>query len=129
MQFNTMPTKCNISGGSVEYLNMKDVGIRPFQSGKCYYCTACGAYVGTHQKRPKEALGILADSEGRKLRALCHSEFDLHWVSLSGKNKLYFRLSKALGIQSEMCHFGYMDNGMLRKAYKVMKSWGDMKLR
>ena len=49
--------------------------------------------------------------------------------STAGKNRLYFKLSKELGIKSEDCHFGYMDYEQLQKALNIMKSWGDFKIR
>lgn len=60
---------------------------------------------------------------------VCHQEFDKHWDSTAGKNRLYFKLSKELGIKSEDCHFGYMDYEQLQKALNIMKSWGDFKIR
>lgn len=127
--FDSRPNKCNVCGGSVTYGRMIDFGLRPYQSGYCYYCKNCGAYVGTHKKSNKEALGILSNGKTRKLRVICHNEFDKHWMSLSGKNKAYFRLSKEMEIKSEECHFGYMDEKQLKQALTIMKGWGDLCLR
>ena len=54
------PTECNICGGEVEYIPNKQIYGKSYGSGFCYHCTNCGAYVGTHKPRPKDALGILA---------------------------------------------------------------------
>lgn len=127
IKFDIYPTTCHICGGKVEYKKMVDVGIKPFQSGYCYICLKCRAYVGTHKNRPKEALGILAHNTTRQLRIICHEEFDKHWMTTAGKNRAYFALSKALGIKKEDCHFGYMDNKMLIKSMEIMEKWGDFK--
>lgn len=55
---NLNPTKCNICDGKVIYTSNKIIYGKEFGSGKCYYCTECGAYVGTHKSRSKEALGL-----------------------------------------------------------------------
>ena len=103
MKYDSRPTVCKC-GGKVIYGRMKDFGITPYKSGYCYFCTKCGAYVGTHENSK-------------------------HWDSPAGKNRLYFKLSKELGIKSEDCHFGYMDYEQLQKALNIMKSWGDFKIR
>lgn len=126
-EFDVYPEKCNVCKGVVIYADMKAMGITPYQSGKCYYCTNCGAYVGTHQNRPKEALGILANGNVRKLRMECHEEFDKHWVSLAGKDRAYYQLSKELGIPYESCHFGHMNESTLLTSLKIMKKWGSFR--
>ena len=59
---DTHPTTCNLCGGQVIYTSNERVYGRKYGSGYCYLCTCCGAYVGTHEPRPREALGLLADS-------------------------------------------------------------------
>jgi len=77
---NLKPTKCNLCGGKVEYIsNAAIYHGREYGSGKCYCCTECRAYVGTHKNRPKEALGILADAEMREWKIKCHDLFDAIW--------------------------------------------------
>lgn len=127
--YDSRPTVCPECDGKVIYGKMIDFGLKPFQSGKCYYCIDCGAYVGTHQNRPREALGRLADGKTRHMRMICHKEFDKHWESSAGKDRLYYKLSKELGIKKDDCHFGYMDYEQLNKAYCIMQNWGDFKLR
>ena len=105
--FDSRPTRCNC-GGTVVYGKMEKFGLRPYQSGYCYICQKCGAYVGTHQNRPKDALGILAAGDTRRLRVLCHEEFDKHWMSTAGKSRVYYRLSKEMGIKKEDCHTNHL---------------------
>ena len=117
--FDSRPTRCNC-GGTVVYGKMEKFGLRPYQSGYCYICQKCGAYVGTHQNRPKDALGILATGDTRRLRVLCHEEFDKHWMSTAGKSRVYYRLSKEMGIKKEDCHFGYMQKDQLVEALSII---------
>lgn len=126
--FDSRPTRCNC-GGTVVYGKMEKFGLRPYQSGYCYICQKCGAYVGTHQNRPKDALGILATGDIRRLRVLCHEEFDKHWMSTAGKSRVYYRLSKEMGIKKEDCHFGYMQKDQLVEALSIMQSWENYNAR
>lgn len=112
------PTVCNICGGKVIYTKNSIVYGRELGSGYCYYCEQCGAYVGTHKPRPKEALGILADKEMRELKIKAHSLFD----KLQGtKTHKYKWLAKQMNIMESQCHFGYMDKEQLLKAIKVLE--------
>jgi hypothetical protein len=119
------PTKCNLCGAKVIYTSNAAVYGREYGSGKCYLCTRCGAYVGTHKPRPREALGLLADARMRKGKVMCHELFDAMW---RGKNKardkrkrLYLWLSVKLEIPFEECHFGYFDLPTLRRAYVILR--------
>lgn len=119
------PKRCNLCGGSVVYISNAAVYGREYGSGKCYLCTMCGAYVGTHKPRPREALGLLADARMRKGKVMCHELFDAMW---RGKRKarvkrkrLYLWLSVKLGIPVEECHFGYFDLPTLRRAYAILR--------
>lgn len=67
MKYDSRPTVCKC-GGKVIYGRMKDFGITPYKSGYCYFCTKCGAYVGTHENRKKDALGVLSDGRTRRMR-------------------------------------------------------------
>ena len=58
---NFYPKKCNICNGDVIYISNSKIHGKEYGSGKCYYCTKCGAYVGTHKTNPRKALGILAN--------------------------------------------------------------------
>ena len=120
--YDPSPTICPICAGKVIYTPMKAVGIKPFESGKCYYCTSCKAFVSTHRNKPQYALGVLADGKTRKMRIICHKEFDKHWQSTRGKNLFYFMLAKTLKIKKDDCHFGYMTFQELNNALNVMQN-------
>lgn len=124
---NLYPTKCNICGGKVVYTTNDNVYGKQYGSGYCYLCTQCGAYVGTHDPRPKEALGILADEQMRKGKMMCHDIFDSFWKGKRNahhkRNQLYKKLAEQMNISVEDCHFGYFDLEQLRQAYKILKKW------
>lgn len=102
------PTKCNICGSEVVYTSNKRIYGKEYGSGKCYLCTKCGAYVGTHKPRQKEALGILANSEMREMKMKCHELFDQKWKNEqtskkrhNERKKAYRELANKLNIQIE----------------------------
>lgn len=117
------PTICNLCGGKVIYTSNSVIYGREYGSGKCYLCTNCGAYVGTHKPRPKEALGLLANKEMREMKVKCHSLFDERWKSKKHKSrrKAYEQLANQLKIPVSECHFGYFDMDMLNKAYEILR--------
>lgn len=118
------PKVCNLCGGKVIFTSNAEIYGREYGSGRCYLCTKCGAFVGTHKPRPKEALGLLADERMRKGKKLCHGLFDPFWQGKPKARKkrrdLYFWLSKQLSIPFEDCHFGYFDLERLRDAYRLL---------
>lgn len=124
-KINLYPTRCNLCGGRVVYTTNDHIYGKKYGSGYCYLCTKCGAYVGTHIPRPREAFGILANSEMRNAKKICHDFFDNNFWR--GKNKsrtkrlnAYAEMAELLNIPVSECHFGYFDLPMLRKAYKAM---------
>ena len=127
-KINLQPTICNLCGGQVVYTSNSRIYGSEFGSGKCYLCLDCGAYVGTHIPRPKEAFGILSNEEMRHLKKECHDIFDKQYLGVSNvmemrkERKLaYKRMAVALGIPVAECHFGYFDMDMLHKAYTYLK--------
>lgn len=130
------PKKCNICGGDVEYISNDKIYGKKYGSGFCYHCKNCGAYVGTHKPRPKEALGILANDEMKKWKQWCHNLFDRLWkyqkIEKNGKikiipakmtrSKAYYLLAKELNIPIKECHFGYFNVSMLKRAYAILKN-------
>ena len=67
------PTKCNLCSGKVVLISNAKIYGREYGSGLCYFCTECGAYVGTHGPRPTEALGILSNKEMRETKVNYHA--------------------------------------------------------
>ncbi|MGN0464923.1 MAG: zinc-finger-containing protein [Lachnospiraceae bacterium] len=128
-EINLYPTKCNLCGGKVIFTSNSIIYGKEYGSGKCYYCTECNAYVGTHKPRPREALGILANKEMRELKKKCHLKFDKLWKgkrrAKDRRHNLYGRLAGELQIPLSQCHFGYFDTGMLLKALEVLDGWKD----
>lgn len=126
---NLFPTECNICSGKVIYTSNSKIYGREYGSGKMYYCTECGAYVGTHEPRPKEALGLLANKEMRDMKIKCHDLFDRKWKNEPtsrkrhiARKKAYKELSERLQIPIEECHFGYFDMDMLNRAFEILES-------
>lgn len=121
------PKICNLCGGKVEYVPNAQIYGKSYGSGWCYHCCECGAYVGTHKPRPREALGILANKEMQQWKIWCHSLFDSFWRGKNKanckRNRLYARLAKDMDIEQRECHFGYFDVPKLKRAYAVMKQW------
>lgn len=121
---NTHPTTCNLCGGPVVYCSNARVYGREYGSGYCYLCQSCGAYVGTHKPRPKEALGLLADEPMRTGKKMCHAIFDAFWMgkpkSRKKRKDLYRWMAREMDIPVEDCHFGHFDIHQLRQAYKIL---------
>ena len=130
---NTHPTRCNICGGPVTYGSNARVYGREYGSGYCYLCERCGAYVGTHKPRPREALGLLADEPMRTGKKMCHAIFDSFWKGKpkAGKKRhdLYCWLAHEMEIPVEDCHFGYFDIDQLRRAYIILRGVQDKQMR
>ena len=117
------PDTCNICGGKVIFTDNSVVYGRKYGSGKCYLCTQCGAYVGTHKPHPDAALGLLADKEMRQLKIACHDIFDQLWSNHSERNQAYKKLAEEMGIEFSECHFGYFTISQLNTAYQILQSW------
>lgn len=122
---DTQPKICNICGGKVIYTSNAAVYHgRQYGSGYCYLCLNCGAYVGTHAPRPREALGLLADAPMRKGKMMCHALFDPMWQGKKNaghnRSRAYRWLAGEMGIPVEDCHFGHFDIHQLRKAYRIL---------
>ena len=122
---NTQPTRCNLCGGEVVYISNAEIYGKEYGSGKAYLCKNCGAYVGTHKARPKEALGILANKEMRDLKREAHELFDARWLYAkdrrSARKECYKQLAKRMGIAVNECHFGWFDTKQLEQAIAILK--------
>ena len=119
--------KCNSCGGTVIFTSNSRLYGREYGSGKMYYCTQCGAYVGTHKPRPEEALGILGNKEMRDMKMRCHALFDTKWKNEPtsrkrhiAKKNAYRWLADKLEIPVDDCHFGYFNMDTLNKAFKIL---------
>lgn len=127
------PTTCNLCGGKVIYTSNAQIYGKEYGSGKCYLCTSCGAYVGTHRPRPREALGLLADARMRAGKQMCHAIFDSKWKGKPKAHKkrqdLYRWLAQRMDIPIDDCHFGYFDLTQLRKAYKILLEIKEQELK
>lgn len=129
-KINIYPTKCNLCGGKVIYTENDTIYGKRYGSGYCYLCTKCGAYVGTHKPRPKEALGLLADDRMRKGKMACHEKFDSFWKGKkNARHKravLYEKLAEEMGIEVPNCHFGYFTLDELKRAYRIIRGWENL---
>lgn len=127
------PTVCNLCGGPVVYTSNAEIYGREYGSGKCYLCVRCGAYVGTHKPRPREALGLLADEQMRKGKMACHALFDPMWQGKKKPHKkrrdLYSWLAKQMGVPLEECHFGYFTLEQLKQAYCILRKAASQEMR
>ena len=127
MKIDLFPKICNICGGEVEYVPLEDVYGHFLKHGKksgyCYHCKKCGAKVGTHIDRPKEAYGLLANQEMADWRQRNHNMFDKFWKNREDRTKLYQKLAEEMGIPFEECHFGYFTLEELEKSYQILLKW------
>ena len=127
------PDTCNLCRGKVIFINNDRIYGRSYGSGKCYLCTKCGAFVGTHKPRPDEALGLLADSRMRNAKKRCHALFDRHWSNKKQKHTyrtaMYRWLANKMKIDVDDCHFGYFTLEQLEEAYMFLIRVKELKLR
>jgi len=130
---NLHPEKCNLCGGKVVYTSNAKVYGKEYGSGKCYLCTKCGAYVGTHVPEPKDALGLLADSKMRNMKKRCHALFDFHWSNQKQRRTcrtaMYRWLAKKMNIDVEDCHFGHFTLEQLEEAYMYLIRVKELELK
>lgn len=115
--------KCPFCGGKVIFTSNKKIYGKEYGNGKCYLCTNCNAYVGTHPTGNNDKpLGGLADTPTRVLRHACHELFDIVWKSRKITRKAaYKKLAELLDIPQNECHFGWMYGDMLIKSLNIMK--------
>lgn len=120
MDFKERPKTCPECGGPVTYGRMTDFGITPYGSGYCYICKDCRRFIVTHKNDKRTAMGTIASADTKRLRKECHERFDRLWSTSWERRSCYLRLSKALNMKKEDCHFGHMDEDQLRKALEVI---------
>ena len=126
LNVNLHPTVCNLCGGKVIYTSNQILYGRETGSGRCYYCTKCGASVGTHVSRPTEAYGLLSDKAMQMCRQNCHRLFDNLWKHSKNKRKmrscLYGWLAAKMGVDTSDSHFGFFDFEQLKEA-EIILTW------
>ena len=126
------PKVCNLCGGKVIYTSNARVYGKEYGSGKCYLCTKCRAFVGTHGPRPDEALGLLADSRMRNAKKKCHALFDPHWSDKEPqrtyRTAMYRWLAEKMNIAVEDCHFGHFTLKQLDEAYMYLIRVKELKM-
>ena len=126
MYVDEKPKTCNICGGEVVLTSNAEIYGKEYGNGRCYLCTNCRAYVGTHKHEPDRALGTLADNETRQLRQKCHDLFDKLWLNSPNRKvartHYYKWLSNKMNIEKEDCHFGYFDKEQCKKAISFLES-------
>lgn len=124
LNVNLHPTVCNLCGGKVIYTSNQILYGRETGSGRCYYCTKCGANVGTHVSRPTEAYGLLSDKAMQMYRQNCHRLFDNLWKGAKNKRKmrscLYGWLAAKMGVDTSDSHFGFFDLEQLKEAERIL---------
>lgn len=130
---NVRPDKCNLCGGRVVYTSNAKIYGKEYGSGKCYLCTKCGAFVGTHVPNPNDALGLLADSKMRNMKKRCHTLFDFHWMNKEQKRTyrtaMYRWLADKMKIDVEDCHFGHFTLEQLGEAYMFLIRVKELEIR
>lgn len=126
------PKTCNLCRGKVVLVPNAKVYGKSYGSGMCYLCTKCGAFVGTHEPRPDEALGLLADSRMRNAKKRCHILFDRHWMDKEQKRTyrtaMYRWLADKMNIDVEDCHFGHFTLEQLEEAYMYLIRVKELKM-
>ncbi len=119
--YHEIPNTCPECGGKLEFGKMAKYGIKPYASGYCYICLNCNTHIATHKNDRRKAIGVMADRETKKLRLRCHEEFDALWKTTAQRRYYYIKLSKAMGLKLEDCHFGHMDKKQLLEALSVIE--------
>jgi hypothetical protein len=116
-----IPKICPFCGHQVVKTSNREIYGKEYGNGICYLCRNCRASVGTHPNG--EPLGILANTEMKRLKMLCHSHFDIVWKSgILKRGTAYHILSEKLNIPAEDCHFGYFNIDMLKKSLEMLKN-------
>ena len=110
LNVNLHPTVCNLCGGKVIFTSNKFLYGKEYGSGKCYYCTKCGAHVGTHVPRPDEAYGLLSNKTMQMYRKKCHRLFDNLWKGTKNERKM------------RTCLYGWLDTKMAIQCFLLLTS-------
>ncbi len=117
-----IPITCIYCGAPVELVSNKVIYGKKYGSGKCYKCTSCDSYVGTHPGTDIP-MGRLANQELRNLKIQCHALFDPLWKNQGpiSREQAYEWLAVTLGIPFRECHFGWFDKPMLTRCLNILR--------
>lgn len=115
----SLPKQCPDCGGNVVLTRNSKIYGRSYGSGWCYYCTGCGARVGTHPGT-KLPLGRLSNAECRALKQDCHRLFDRLWKTGRERQAAYRWLARKMNLPVSQCHFGWFDKAQLLRAKQIL---------
>jgi hypothetical protein len=118
------PTDCRYCGDDVrlvrnsEIYNGRSYGDWPF----AYLCRGCRSYVGLHPDTDIP-LGTLADDALRAARNRSKSVFHAHIkTSGLGRTAAYKWLAGQMGIEVDICHFGWFEADACDQAEIIVKN-------
>ena len=121
-----IPVECDYCGSPVIFTSNSVIYGKEYGNGKCYKCTKCDAFVGTHTGT-EIPLGRLANKKLRELKKKCHALFDPVWKNSKNitRDRAYGRLADKLKIPVSTCHFGWFDEELLLRCIDIMsdKKW------
>jgi|SRR5882672_9670920 len=121
---------CPYCGKEPEYVDSKTIYGQSY--GMIYLCRPCDAYVGTHKRWPKKALGRLANKELREYKKLAHTAFDPLWQKgiFESRNDAYGWLSDFLELPLEYTHIGMFGVYTCKKLIdKITTSYEEIKAK
>jgi hypothetical protein len=126
---NMPDARCDVCGANVDYHESNAVIYgRAYGDRGVWVCRDypdCDSYVGCH---PDDVpMGRLKNQTSRQLSKQCHALFDPLWREAKSpkaqRGNLYKRLSEAMQIDTNDCHFSQMDDEQLKQAIEILKSW------
>lgn len=113
---------CPYCGKEPEYVDSEVIYKTSY--GMIYLCKPCDAYVGTHKRWPKKALGRLANAELREWKKKAHEAFDPLWQQgiFESRNDAYGWLSDFLKLPIEYTHIGMFGVDTCKKVVLYIES-------
>ena len=113
--------KCNIYGS-------ENISFHKDPHGNFYRCENCKSTCSCYKNSTKPR-GIFADPCMRQLRDECHKLLDYfdngkpRWKTSKHRRSLYRRLSNAMQMDDEYCHFSFMTKVQLEQAKMILENW------
>lgn len=122
---------CPYCFGNTEHVPDSMVYSQGGFGGFVYWCRPCGAYVGCHTYRPKEAKGRLANAELRERKKEAHFYFDRLWQrkiatgasKQEARAKAYKWLAGEMRIDASDCHIGMMNVAQCIMVVQICKPY------